>query len=142
MKGMMYFSDRFIECNGSGNPRFMEFFDIDKDLVRSNPPRTKQEFPYSFDPFTIWGGPSPKCNATDWTDCLHSFDSQKYSSAGKEVFGDGRWFGEGLNGKKVQQFLNAYYGRNDLILTRVIEYCNMSTQYITYRIDYHDPRKK
>jgi hypothetical protein len=115
----------------------------DDDLMRNNPVRTKAEYPYSYDPFTTWGGPSEDCNGSVYTDRLRDWDYDKTQRIGDEVFGrSGNWFGRGLNPKKVELFLQRWMDEPALRLTRVVEYCNVSTGYPVWRLDYHTPEKK
>ena len=114
----------------------------DDDLERSNPPRTRITHPYSYDPFTIWGGKNRKCNNSVYTDRMSQWDYKKFEETGLKVFGDKGslgWFNTG-NGKKVEQFLRKYNGDNSLELTRIVEYCNVSNGYPVWRLDYYKPK--
>lgn len=50
-------------------PYFVVEDDADEDLIRHDPPWTKQSHPYCYDPLTIWGDPRPnkECNGTVYT---------------------------------------------------------------------------
>ncbi len=115
---------------------------IDDDLHRHDPPWNKWDHPYSYDPFTAWGGPDKAANGSDWSDRLFQFDYEKTSRIGKEVFdgaGDMRWFGAGMSGEKAERFLRLWHDDPSIVLTRVIEYCNVSNGYPTWCLVYrHD----
>ncbi len=122
--------------------------DPDSDLERSRPPRGKfdDRYRYAYDPFTIWGRKDRRCNATDYTDRLQQQDYQKFSrifyrlnspdSNGTypNMFSD-----RACRGDLVQKLLQEYYDNPGIILLRVIEYCNWSTGYNTFRLDYFIP---
>ncbi len=113
----------------------------DDDLERSAPPRTRLTHPYSYDPFTVWGGKNEKCNNSVYSDRMRQWDYEKYNRIGQALFntGDMAWFNTG-NAKKIEQFLREYNGDNTLELTRVVEYCNVSTGYPVWRLDYYKPK--
>lgn len=112
----------------------------DSDLTRDDPIRTKQSHPYSYDPFTIWGypGPSKKCNASDYTDRLHQWDYRKYDSIAREVYTEGArpFDSHHCRGDLIEVFLQKYHNDPTIKLLRVIEYCDASSGYPTWRLDY------
>jgi len=115
----------------------------DEDLRPSKPRRTKWSFPYSYDPFTVWGEPFPNaaCNGSVYVDRLEEWDHKKFARLIEEVrVGEphGRLFGEGCRGDLVQKFLRRWHDKPNLRLLRVIEYCNVATGYPTWRLDYVD----
>ena len=125
------------------------FDDPDSDLPRHNPPRSKYDrnYSYSYDPFTIWGGQSSSCNGSDWVDHMVSRDRKKYEALIEKIFVDAEGkregvFVQGCNGQKIQQFYREFTGNHEIVLTRVVEFCNISNGYPTWRIDYHIPPKK
>ena len=125
----------------NGDLRDCYVFDHDSDLQRCDPPRTKRTHPYSYDPFTVWGGPSKKCTGSVYTDRMSCWKPDAYREIGDRIFGKGRWFGEGCNGQKIEQFLQEYNENPRLRLLRVVEYCNASSGYPTWRLDYYEESK-
>lgn len=114
--------------------------DRDYDLSRSTPPRDKYSYPYTYDPFTIYGGPNPNANGSVYTDRLFATDCDKTQKIGEEVFGSKSfWFGSHLDPKEVQTFLRRRLGDETLVLTRVVEYCNWSNGYPTWLLIYYKP---
>jgi hypothetical protein len=114
--------------------------DVDSDLDRHDPPHMSWEYPYSYDPFTVWGGRNPKCNGSVYTDRMSQWDYKKFSETGLKVFGNPgnlRWFAAGCDPEKVQKFMRLYFGNNTIELTRIVEYCNISNGYPVWRLDYH-----
>jgi hypothetical protein len=113
----------------------IEIFDADSDLDRSDPPRSKHEFPYSYDPFTVWGGYRLSCNASVFSDRIFQWDGEKTRLLGKEIFGRGTWFGAGLDPTKVELFLQRWLDDSTIRLTRVVEYCSQGG-FPVWRLDY------
>lgn len=135
-----------------GNPEDFLIFayedpEVDADLNRSDPPRSKRGWPYSYDPFTIWGEPSQHkdCNTSDYTDRLSEWDHNKYERIAAEVYkvdGEPQFpFREhNCRGDLIEKFLQRYYDNPRIKLLRVVEYCNSSTGFTTYRLDYNNPQ--
>lgn len=118
--------------------------DLDSDLHRHNPPHTKRSHPYSYDPFTVYGGPNTGANGSVYTDRLWQWDHGKTQRIGKEVFEDGgdfHWFGSSLRPGKVQAFLRRWNDDESIVLTRVVEYCNASTGYPTWLLVYRTDKR-
>lgn len=130
--------DQYVDPSGRSYPRF----DRDSDLQRSNPPRTRHSHPYSYDPFTIYGGQGRDANGSVYTDRLYQWDHEKTRRIGAEVFGEkGYWFGQNLNPDLVQTFLRRWHDDDTIILTRVVEYCNASNGYPTWLLVYRTTKK-
>lgn len=114
--------------------------DRDADLQRHDPPWTKWDAPYSFDPYTIWGfaGPNKECNSTNWTDRLSEWDYDKYERIAKEVFpvGSQPFSDHNCRGDLIQEFLRRYHDDPTIVLLRVIAYCNLSNGFPLWRLDY------
>lgn len=102
--------------------------------------KTKFSHPYSYDPFYIWKS-NTKPNNTYYTDHLYSWDYKKHNELCKKHFGDEgqRW--NRRNPLKIQEFLREYTGNQELILCRVIEYCNVSNGYPLWRLDTFEEQK-
>lgn len=136
------------QSNDHGFGYFRLEDDRDLDLPRSNPPRTKAFHPCAYDPFTIWGDPHPskKCNGTDYTDQLDRWDPAKYDQLAKKHYRSGesdyaRPFAEyACKGDLIQAFLRDWHDDPKLELLRVIEYCDASTGYSTWRLDYRSTK--
>ncbi len=115
----------------------------DSDLGRQDPPRSKhnRNYTYAYDPFTIWGAPRAhkECNGSDYTDRLEQFDRPKYHRLIEEIYKPEHCqiFSEHhCRGDLIEKFLRAYHDDESIKLLRVIEYCNWSTGYPTWRMDY------
>lgn len=118
--------------------------DVDQDLTRHDPPWTTQSHPYCYDPFTIWGMPhsNKACNGTVYTDRLDQWDSAKYARLAREHYRSGENCYERpfdthrCKGDLIEAFLRDWFEDPALKLLRVIEYCNPSSGYSTWRLDY------
>jgi hypothetical protein len=121
----------------------------DEDLIRHDPPWTKSAHPYCYDPFTIWGEPreNKACNGTDYTDRLDQWDRAKYDQLARKHYRSGdngyeRPFdSHRCKGDLIEAFLRDWHDDPKLKLLRVIEYCNPSSGYPTWRLDYVTPKE-
>jgi hypothetical protein len=132
----------FLTCDIHGRP-FQRAVG-DEDLGRQDPPRTKSSHPYAYDPFTIWGAhsPNPKCNGSVYVDRLEQWDRAKYKQLAEEVYEGCRPFDSyNCKGDRIQEFLRRWNDDPALKLLRVIEYCNWSSGYPTWRLDYITKKK-
>lgn len=126
--------------------------DADKDLGRHDPPLTKREHPYNYDPFTIWGAPRPsaECNNTDYTDRLSQRDNAKYTRLSRKHYESGTnsyaqpfaFDSHNCKGDLIERFLRDWYDDPELKLLRVVEYCNPYSGYQTWRLDYRSTKAK
>lgn len=122
-------------------PYFVVEDDSDDDLMRHDPPWSKQSHPYCYDPFTIWGAPRPNkaCNGTVYTDRLDQWDHAKYEQLASKHYRSGyeRPFDSyRCKGHLIEAFLRDWFDDPELKLLRVIEYCDASSGYPTWRLDY------
>jgi len=119
--------------------------DVDNDLTRSNPPRGRLSYPYSYDPFTVWGKRDETSNASVWTDRLLQWNYRKFRVLGKRVWktgGEMVWFNNMKKGnaEKVERFLRLYYNNPTIKLTRIVEYCNASNGFPVWHLIYRNER--
>lgn len=123
--------------------------DADADLMRRDPPWSKRDYPYCYDPFTIWGAPRPskECNGTVYTDRLDQWDRNKYDQLACKHYRRGdngyeRPFdSHNCKGHLIEAFLRDWFDDPNLKLLRVIEYCNPGTGYQTWRLDYRSTKE-
>lgn len=142
-------SPRFIPLAHMRYPGVPYFFedevdDGDEDLTRHDPPWTKSDHPYCYDPLTIWGEPRPnkECNGTVYVDRLEQWDAAKYDRLAREHYRRGDTCYErpfdsyNCKGYLIERFLRDWFGDPKLRLLRVVEYCHPYTGYPTWRMDY------
>jgi hypothetical protein len=117
----------------------------DQDLLtRHNPPLSKEEYPYGYDPFTIWGEARAhkECNGSVYTDTLFRDDCDKYERLALKHYGHGGFEGDTVfssyacKGPLIEAFLRDWFDDPELKLLRVIEYCNKSNGFHTWRLDF------
>jgi hypothetical protein len=116
----------------------------DADLSRSNPPRTKREHPYNYDPFTIWGQPFPNAERTGtvYADRLMQWDRAKYERLARKHYRSGTadyerpFDSERCQGGLIERFLRDWFEDQELKLLRVVEQCNPYTGERTWMLDY------
>lgn len=107
--------------------------------------RTKYTNPYNYDPFVLFDKgfnynelqkDKDKSFSSCYSDRLFQWDSQKYNLCHEKHFGNRGQNWERGTEEKTQNFLRDYFDVSDLILTRIVEYCNASTGYPCWRFDY------
>jgi len=116
----------------------------DVDLPRHHPRRTKQTHPYAYDPFTIWGQPSPnpKRNGSTYVDRLIQWDRAKYERLARKHYHSGGssymqpFNSQSCKGHLIEAFLRDWFDDPTLELLRVVEHCNPFTGERTWSLDY------
>lgn len=97
--------------------------------------KTKEEYPYSYDAFVVYGRrDEEKCNGSVYTDRLYQWDHEKTKSLNIKDWTS--------NFKGIEAFLREWQGHEKLELLQVVEYCNVSNGYPTWRLDYYYEEKK
>lgn len=96
--------------------------------------KTSLSHPYSYDPFYVWRN-NTKPNNSYYSDHLYSWDYEKHDELCQKHFGNQSQYWNRRNPEKIQDFLREYSGDLNLILCRVIEYCNKSNGYPVWRLD-------
>lgn len=129
---------------GFRSPRFRvpPVVHADSDLQRHDPPHSKAAYPYSYDPFTIWGkpAPNPKCDSSVYTDRLEQRDYAKCERLRKKHYtvdgvGQSPFSSQYCRGDLIQNFLRDWYDNPKLELVRVIEYVHLATGFPLWRLD-------
>lgn len=97
--------------------------------------RTKYEYPYSYDAFVLWKTDGVS-NDTVYSDRLWQWDYVKHDKLCKKHFGDEgqRW--NRRNPFLIEQFLRDWNDNQNLILIRIMEYCNKSNGFPLWRFDF------
>lgn len=101
--------------------------------------RTPVTNPYSYDGFVLWVNADESIQASDtvYTDRMWQWDPAKYDRLHQQHFGDTaqlRWNEHPPGG--IEAFLRDYRERPDLVLVRVMQYCNLASGYPVWRMDY------
>lgn len=109
--------------------------------------RTREQYPYSYDPFLIFEKRTKKkeaeitANGTIYTDRLLQWDYAKHDLLCKKHFGNTKQYWEDRPSSKIEAFLRDWVSDPDLVLCRVVQYCNQATGFPTWRLDYHSADK-
>lgn len=98
-------------------------------------PRSKHEFPYSYDPILVFNCGLP-ANATVYTDRLYSWDHKLHDELCKKHFGDSGQYWADRKPADIQEFLRERFNAPELVLCTITEYCNQSSGYPVWRLDY------
>lgn len=103
--------------------------------------KTKFSNPYDYDPIVQFIGGKNEANATIYSDHLYHWDAEKHDALSQKHFGNDRQYWDDRDGKKIQAFVRDWCNDQALELTRVTEYCNVSTDFPTWRLDYYQGEK-
>lgn len=111
---------------------YVEFL-YGKESSKKPPRKTKFSHPYSYDPFVIWQIKG-KVNGSVYTDRLFLEDQEKAQTLYKKHMPNKRW--DNADPKQVERFLQDYMDESELRLIMITEYCNQSTGFTLWRLDY------
>lgn len=122
-------SDVFILKNGEYvlvDEDYQQCYNTDVDWVLPNRDnKTKQEAPYSYDPFYIWRDSTAGSYAI-YSDRLAQNDLEKYRMAVQKAAPDKRF--EYYTRAEASKFMSAYTGKK-IQVTALAEGCNVSNGY-------------
>ena len=120
----------------------MRFLFNDGKIVNSEqkPRKTPITHPYSYDPFDIFTT-GKKANGSIYTDRLLMWDFDKHDKLCQKHFGNERQGWRDRSPKLIEKFLRDWGEDPKLVLTRIVEYCNLSTGYPTWRLDFYSDLK-
>lgn len=93
--------------------------------------RSKQDHPYSYDPFTVWMDMSFKSNEdchVIYSDRMSQWDYQKNRTLQKEHLGKETDYLGDFTPNQLTNYLSAYLER-EIIMIRIQECCNVSNGY-------------
>jgi hypothetical protein len=104
--------------------------------------RTPSTHPYSYDGFiTHRLGKNEEANDTIYSDRLLQQDFKKHNELCKKHFGNEGQYWYDRTPEKIEAFLRDWCDAPKLKLVFVMEYCNVSNGYPTWRFDFNANRK-
>jgi hypothetical protein len=126
--------------NANGDLIESVFYDNYGNLVE----RPKHDYPYSYSPYVNWQHPKAelleKQNAGFYTDRAFTWDHEKYNDLCQKHFGDHGQYWNNRAPSLIQLFVRDYNDDQSLILTKVIEYCNVSNGYPVWYLGYYSEK--
>jgi hypothetical protein len=97
--------------------------------------RTKHSHPYSYSGFVLHRlGPNSDATDSVYTDRMQQWDWDKADRCHKAHMPGKRW--DNASPQQMEAYLRDYMGDPDLRLVLVMEYCNVSSGYPVWRLDY------
>lgn len=97
--------------------------------------RTKERYPYSYDGFVTWrGGDNEEANSTVYTDRL--IREPYYDELSKKHFGNTGQLFFNREPEVIETFLKDALKNDKVKLILIMEYCNVSTGYSLWRLDF------
>jgi hypothetical protein len=120
------------------------FVEVLGDTVGSQPvdefgnpvKRTIEEYPYSYDGFVLWRTEG-KAGDTIYSDRLLQWDFTKHDKLCMKHFGNTGQVWGNRNPKKIEAFLRDWCDNPKLKLILIMQYCNLSSGFPTWRFDYN-----
>lgn len=98
-------------------------------------PRSRVEYPYSYDPCIVWSSGDECASGTLYSDRLCR--DGKFLEIVNSFIGNERLnFGFGADLSLIENILKKYLSSCNLRIVRVVEYCNPSSGYPYWRVDY------
>ena len=102
--------------------------------------KTKHSHPYSYDGFVLHRmGDNSESNGTVYSDRLSQWDRKKHDSLWEKHCSGCRY--DNASPRALEDFLMEYMGSDKLRLILVMEYCNASTGYPVWRLDFNEAKK-
>ena len=99
--------------------------------------KSKLDHPYDYDPFPNFIADTElKAKSTIYTDRLFRWDSKKHDDLCLKYFGNQGQYWDRREPEAIQNFLREYLQDSSVVLVSVIEYCNPSSGYPYWRLNY------
>lgn len=108
-----------------------KIYDIEWNRIE----RTKEEYPYSYSPITIWKNNKIKSDTTVYSDRLYRMDYEKYNRLCKVIWGNESQYFYDRKPEDIEKFLCLYFNK-DIKLQRIKEECNSSNGFPYWRFDF------
>jgi hypothetical protein len=97
--------------------------------------KTPHSHPYSYDSFVIWNS-GEQATSSIYSDRLFTWDHDKHDELCIKHFDNVSQQWGNRNPNSITLFLRDWTGSEELMLTRIVEYCNVSSGYPCWRLDY------
>lgn len=99
--------------------------------------RTPQEYPYSYDGYVTHRlQENSKDDNTVCTDRLWQRNPKLHDELCQKHFGDKGQYWGGRYPEQIEAFLRDYYKNPDIELVYIMQYCNVSSGYPLWRLEY------
>lgn len=103
--------------------------------------RTKEKYPYSYDPFLIWKNDYNETKSKIvYSDRLLEWDKDKFAQCSKEVWNNTGQTFYNRKPEEIEEFLKKYFEK-EVKLTAIKECCNVTTGYPIW-IFYYEEKEK
>lgn len=100
--------------------------------------RTKASHPYSYQPFEVWRSDKEQGDSGVYSDRLYQWDSQKFNACCREVWGNEGQYFDDRSPEDIERFLQLYFDKPGIRLTRIVECCNQSSGYPLWYFNYRN----
>ena len=108
------------------------------DLYGEPVERTKDDYPYSYDPFLVWSnGEIGDDVKTVYSDRLYQWDSSKFESVSNKIWGKYSQYFDDKEPHEIEAFLSEYMDKK-IRLVAIMECCNHSSGFPYWRFCYRE----
>ena len=76
-----------------------------------------------------------------YSDRLYQWDYKKFNECCETVWGNSGQMFDGRESKDIEKFLQLYFGKEEVVLCKIIKYINQSTGYPYWRFDFTTQEK-
>lgn len=104
----------------------------DLEKFKNGTLKTKWSHPYNYDPITQFirhDYPEDERVDSPYSDRMFRWQPERFRELQKKHFGNQGDYWDGRSPEAIEGFLKDYYNSPDLLLVKVVEYCNQSTGY-------------
>lgn len=119
----------------------MQFFGpSDLKSLEDGTVRTKWSHPYSYDPivqFERRDVPEGVKIESPYTDRMRRWEPELFRTLQKKHFDNEGDYWDNRSPQDIEAFLRDYYSSPELVLTKVIEHCNVSNGYPVWQLFYY-----
>jgi hypothetical protein len=111
---------------------YLMYVDLDGRPVE----RTRNKYPYSYEPYVLWKGDYKKTDHVVYSDRLMQWDYDKFNKCCMKVWNNEGQYFDNRKPNDIENFLSKYYDK-EIKLTAIMEGCNVSNGY-PYWIFFYD----
>lgn len=120
------------------NPYEDVFYYKDGNCIQQSsvPVKTKASHPYSYDPIVQYHNPDLTATSSAYTDRIFRWNSKQHDELCKKHFGNIVQYWNDRDPSKIEEFMQDWCKNKNLKLVTVTEYCNQTTGYPTWLIEF------
>ena len=123
---------------------FTDFDEHERDAYGNIVQRTKQEYPYSYDPYVLWQHTDEdvldNINGSMYTDRLLQWDFDKHDELCQKHFGDKGQYWNDRDPEKIEAFVRDWCDDQSITFARLTEDCNHNNGFPVWLLSYYQEK--